>query len=490
MIDPAAHARLERWKLSLLDLSAANRLIDVRDGAMTIPLPAVDPVALAAALSDGAGFAIEAGPAIGDGAIDAGKLRSPLARPELVRRLTAIRRAARAQLADGGVHTLWLGLGMLVWSEAPPDATAAVEAAPAAGPAAAIAVAGDGAAAATVDAAPAAAIAVEAGPAIADDTAPAAAPGPAAAAAEPVLRRAPLALWPVDLVREPGGGFRLVEAAGLDPRCNQTLREKLRRELGVVLPDGDAGEAGDAGDELDLAGLLAAAEAIAAERPGWRVERAAELAIFGFAKFAMWNDLDARADELLDSPVVAHLARGAGTAFAQPSPDAAAAVGGARGAAGAASRAASHDVLAPLDADASQLAAVAAAGAGASFVLQGPPGTGKSQTIANLIAHAIAHGRTVLFVTDKVAALEVVHQRLSAVGLGEACLALHSHRAVRAQVVGQLGRVLERAFRPLAGPAGPDARLGELRAALDDHAAAMHRTGPLGRSLHQVLGRL
>ncbi|TMQ08204.1 MAG: hypothetical protein E6J91_33770 [Deltaproteobacteria bacterium] len=165
----------------------------------------------------------------------------------------------------------------------------------------------------------------------------------------------------------------------------------------------------------------------------------------------------------------------------QPSPEAARAAAG---------DAALGDLLAPLDADASQLAAVAAAAAGASFVLQGPPGTGKSQTIANLIAHCVAHGQTVLFVTEKMAALDVVHQRLAAIGLGEACLALHSHRAVRAQVVAQLGRVLERAFRPVAGSIAGDARLGELRAALDDHAAAMHRVGRFGRSLHEVLGRL
>src|SRR5262249_46848069 len=111
-----------------------------------------------------------------------------------------------------------------------------------------------------------------------------------------------------------------------------------------------------------------------------------------------------------------------------------------------------------------------------------------------LIAHAVSHGKTVLFVTDKVAALEVVHQRLTAVGLGEVCLALHSHKAVRAQVVGQLGRVLERAFRPLGGPAGAaaplPALLAEPRAALDEHAGAMHRPGPFGQSPHQVLGRL
>jgi very-short-patch-repair endonuclease len=412
VIDPAAHARLERWKLSLLDLSAANRLLDVRDGRTTIALPGVEPAALAAALAEGAALGFEPG----TGPAAPGVLRVPLPGPELTRRLVAIRRAARAQLADGGVHTLWLGLGILTWCE---DAV--------------------------------------------DD-----------ATGEPVARRAPLALWPVELERAAGGVLRLVEAAGLEPRWNLTLGEKLRRGFGVALAPAPPT------DDLDLGALFEAAEAIAASRPGWRVERAAQLGIFASGKFAMWNDLDARADELLASPVVAHLAAGAGTAFAQPSAAAAGAVAGGGP---------PPQLIAPLDADASQLAAIAAAGSGASFVLQGPPGTGKSQTIANLIAHCIAHGKTVLFVTDKVAALEVVQQRLTAVGLGEFCLELHSHKAVRARVVQQLGRVLERAFRPAAGPSD-DGRLAELRAALDGHASALHRVGPFGRSLHDALGRL
>ena len=421
MIDPAARARLERWKLSLLDLTAANRLLDVKDGKTTIPLPAVDPLWLAAALGEGAAFGVASGPAVG-GAADAGVLRSPLAAPELAHRLVAIRRAARAQLADGGVHTLWLGLGLLTWR----DGT----------------------------------------------------PGAAPDRDEPVLRTAPLALWPVELERADGGALRLVEAAGLEPRHNLTLAEKLRRDEGIVLAPG--------GDELDLAALLDAAEAIAVTRPGWRLARSAQLGIFAFGKFVMWNDLDARADELTAAPIVAHLARAAGVAFDQPSPAAQRAVTAVTGVTGAVPT----DLLAPLDADASQLAAIAAAGAGASFVLQGPPGTGKSQTIANLIVHCVAHGKTVLFVTEKMAALEVVQQRLAAVGLGEFCLELHSHKAVRAQVVAQLGRVLERAFRPVSGPTGDDIRLGELRAALDGHVAALHRVGPFGRSLHDVLGRL
>ncbi|HEX2688057.1 MAG TPA: DUF4011 domain-containing protein, partial [Kofleriaceae bacterium] len=465
MIDPAAHARLERWKLSLLDLTAANRLLDVKDGKTTIPLPAVDPVQLAAALAQGAAFTLVsgagdlgtqrterteqtersagkegAGPAgaaprtgtAGD-AMRSGRLHTPLGAPELARRLVAIRRAARAQLADGGVHTLWLGLGLLTWCAGEPES----------------------------------------------------------ASQEPELHTAPLALWPVELVRVDGGSLQLIEAAGLEPRFNLTLGEKLRRDFGVVLapePEPEPEPEGDAGDELDVAALLDAAAAITAVRPGWQLARAAQLGIFSFGKFVMWNDLDARAGELIGSPVVAHLASGTGDAFAQPSPAAQQRVTAVPGDQEAA--AAARELLAPLDADASQLAAIAAAGAGASFVLQGPPGTGKSQTIANLIVHCVAHGKTVLFVTDKRAALEVVQHRLQAIGLGEFCLELHSHKAVRAQVVAQLGRVLERAFRPATGPVGDDVRLGELGAALDDHVVALHRVGPFGRSLHDVLGRL
>ena len=561
MIDPAAQARLEQWKLSLLDLSAANRLLDVKDGETTIPLPEVDLLRLAAALAEGAAFTLESGPPVSSeltGAPALGRLRSPLARPELAHRLIATRRAARAQLADAGVHTLWLGLGLLTWCEDAasgvaraaagveqatlPVATAAEDAAAADVAAAAhdadpdnefaavhdevtatydaVTVPVDGAGAGAAGAAGAASVAPDLGAAaagapgaaslapglgaaaagapgaasVAPDlgAAAAGAPGaasvaldpgtadahdPAVAAARgepPVPRTAPIALWPVELVRGEGGALRLVEAPGLEPRFNQTLGEKLRREFDAVLPA--------TGDELDLRVVFDAAEALAASHPGWRFDRAAQLGIFAFAKFVMWHDLDARAGELLRSPVVAHLARGAGGRFAQPSPEAAASV--------AARPAAGRPVLAPLDADASQLAAIAAAGAGASFVLQGPPGTGKSQTIANLIVDCIAHGKTVLFVTAKRAALEVVQQRLAAVGLGEFCVELHSHKAARAGVVAQLGRVLERSFRPGAGPAGDDARLAELVAALDGHVAALHRIGPFGRSLHDVLGRL
>ncbi|MGO8070774.1 hypothetical protein AB9E28_35560, partial [Rhizobium leguminosarum] len=51
---------------------------------------------------------------------------------------------------------------------------------------------------------------------------------------------------------------------------------------------------------------------------------------------------------------------------------------------------------------------------GRDLVIQGPPGTGKSQTIANIISSAVADGKTVLFVAEKMAALEVVRRWSSA----------------------------------------------------------------------------
>lgn len=392
----AARARLEGWKLSLLELSTANPLLDAKDERTGLALPGLDPVRIAAALASGSSFAIETGM---ESCFDTGRLRVPLGMTELVRRLVGMRRAARD--AGGGAHVLWLGLGLLHWC------------------------AGD------------------------------------------QTHAAPLWLVPVEL----DAALRLAPAAHRAPTFNHALGEKLRRDFDLVV---------DAGDELPV--VLAAAEGIAVTRPGWRVERGVRLGVFDIAPFAIWRDLAALGDDvLLASPVLAHLATGGPGAFAQPSAAAAALVTHARPVL--------PPLIAPLDADASQLVAVAAAGEGASFVLQGAPGTGKSQTIANLIVNAVAHGKTVLFASHAAGALAAVQQRLAALGLGEFCLDL-STAVGTGETARQLARVLERAFRPGSGPSGDDARLAELQVALDAHVAALHRVGPFGRSLHDVLGRL
>ncbi|MDV5148981.1 AAA domain-containing protein [Streptomyces sp. SBC-4] len=104
-----------------------------------------------------------------------------------------------------------------------------------------------------------------------------------------------------------------------------------------------------------------------------------------------------------------------------------------------------------LDADASQRQCIAAVLGKRSFVMSGPPGTGKSQTITNMIAALMHVRRSVLFVSEKAAALDVVRNRLRSVGLGDFVLALHSSDTSKKAVATELARVL----RPRPGSPGP-----------------------------------
>src|ERR1019366_1843428 len=79
-----------------------------------------------------------------------------------------------------------------------------------------------------------------------------------------------------------------------------------------------------------------------------------------------------------------------------------------------------------LPTDSSQLEALTQTALGHHVVVHGPPGTGKSQTIANLIADALARNKKVLFVSAKMAALNVVYDRLKQLGLQRFCVEAHS----------------------------------------------------------------
>ena len=125
--------------------------------------------------------------------------------------------------------------------------------------------------------------------------------------------------------------------------------------------------------------------------------------------------------------------------------------------------------------------------------MDGPAGHGKSQTIANMIAECLPKDKTVLFVSEKAAALEVVQKRLRAAGLGDYTLELHSHKATRKEVAQQLGASLE--LHPSAPPSMRETALSNLvrrRQELSERASfAMNETRlPLGRSLHQAVGRI
>jgi very-short-patch-repair endonuclease len=143
-----------------------------------------------------------------------------------------------------------------------------------------------------------------------------------------------------------------------------------------------------------------------------------------------------------------------------------------------------------LDADASQVEVIEECRSGRSLVVWGPPGTGKSQTIANMIATAVADGKTVLFVAEKLAALNVVHRRLNAVGLGDVCLALHSRKANKRALIEEVWRSLE--LGRVRDPSDEAlSSLLEVRDQLNGEIRALHRPyGAAKRSAYQMIGAM
>ncbi|RME71961.1 MAG: DUF3320 domain-containing protein, partial [Planctomycetota bacterium] len=297
-------------------------------------------------------------------------------------------------------------------------------------------------------------------------------------------RFAPLVLVPVELERASARERYRLRRGEDEPRLNRTLCEKLRIDFGLDVGPIVALDRDDAPPAFEA--VLEAFTRAIARIDRWDVLPACHLALFSFTKFVMWHDLAESADRLLESMLVRGLARGDLSALARAS---------------APLDEARLDALSPpertylvADADSSQLAAVLAAADGRSFVLQGPPGTGKSQTITNLIAHAIASGRTVLFVSEKMAALEVVRGRLERVGLGGLCLEVHAHRGGKRRVVEQLARAL-RAERPdPARTRGQWARLSgklaEARQVLDASVRRLHERDGWGLSAFEAIDRL
>lgn len=243
--------------------------------------------------------------------------------------------------------------------------------------------------------------------------------------------RSPVVLVPVNLsTTNRGDRYVLsIDEAGVSTP-NYCLIEKLRVSFGLEIPE-LANPAEDASG-IDLAGTFdAVRRAINTAGLPFRVEQSAQLAILQFAKFPLWKDLDESWAALADNSLVRHLIDTPLAAYTDPVP---------------APDGVDLNELRPhmpVPADSSQLQAIAEAVTGRTFVLEGPPGTGKSQTITNLLAHAMASGRRVLFVAEKKAALDVVKKRLDAVGLGELSLNLHDKSARPAAVREQIKTALE-----------------------------------------------
>lgn len=285
-------------------------------------------------------------------------------------------------------------------------------------------------------------------------------------------RYAPIILLPIELVRKSAAQGYVIRLREEDPQMNVTLLEKLKQDFGIVVRGVDPLPGDDHG--VDIRQVLTILRQAVMEQPHWDVLETASIGIFSFSQFVMWNDIRNRTDDLLRNKVVRSLMEGKLCWDAQPLE--------------LGEQVNENNVLLPMSADASQLYAIQAACGGESFVLHGPPGTGKSQTITSLIANALAQGRSVLFVAEKMAALEVVQKRLESIGIGSFCLELHSNKSRKKDVLDQLRKAAEvTKTRSPEEYAAKAERIAALRSELDAYVRQLHKLQTCGSTLYAMI---
>lgn len=256
---------------------------------------------------------------------------------------------------------------------------------------------------------------------------------------------------------------------------NPSLAFKFENDFGIVLPEFD-------GHEDDITEYLLKIKKIA-KKNDWDITTDVHVTLLSFLKINMYKDLDNNKDKITSNPTIKALCGDKSEIALIPSE----------------LNNFNHDKnIRPIDtyqvvdADSSQQDAILLSKKGISFVLQGPPGTGKSQTITNIIAEAISDGKKVLFVSEKMAALEVVKKRLTEAGLDDFCLTLHSYKANKKEILNQLSKTLsiqrislrEDAIYKLATLEGKRKKINEYQEQLHEKCL------PLNISIYEANGRL
>lgn len=290
---------------------------------------------------------------------------------------------------------------------------------------------------------------------------------------------APILLIPVTITRQSvRSGFRLTRHDD-DALVNPTLIQKLANDFQLKMPSFEVLPTDDHG--LDVEKIFQTFRLHITEMPGWEVKEQVHLGIFSFTKYLMWKDLQDRQRQLQENAVVAHLINNPGKAFSDSDLEFDADT--------LDERFAPQQLYTPMLSDSSQLRAICVANSGSNLVLEGPPGTGKSQTITNLICHLLATGKTVLFVSEKMAALEVVHRRLNSIGLGPFCLELHSAKAKKSEVLMQMGKALDTGNARTVKDWELEAeKLAALRSELNALVKSLHKTHPNDLTIYDAIG--
>ncbi|MCR5061127.1 MAG: DUF4011 domain-containing protein [Saccharofermentans sp.] len=283
---------------------------------------------------------------------------------------------------------------------------------------------------------------------------------------------APLVLIPVELVRKSIVLGYVIRRRDEDPIINVTLLEKLKQDFGIVSDPAEIFVSDESGIDIDK--VTENFRRLMTGQEGWEIYNSCVIGMFSFTNFVMWNDLRARRDTIGENKIVRSLLEGRVCWEAEPMtvPD----------------KLDESDCFLPINADSSQLYAIKCATAGQSFVLHGPPGTGKSQTITSMVADMLAHGKKVLFVAEKKAALDVVYSRLDKIGLAPFCLELHSNKAKKAAFLQKLKEAVDIAKKTGKGDYEKSLKeLADRRKELDGYCTALHEDRKCGFSLFELI---
>ncbi len=293
-------------------------------------------------------------------------------------------------------------------------------------------------------------------------------------------RYAPIVMVPMQIVRHKANKY-VLRARDEETIINVTLLEMIRQQFNVELPLLDPLPTDEHG--VDVMRILAIVRQSVKDMPRWNVLDEVLLGLFSFNKFVMWKDIRQGGDHMASHPFIAGL-----LSNTAPAELVAPADGGPDEAADLDAAYAPTELALPVDIDSSQLEAVLDSHRGRSFVLHGPPGTGKSQTITNIIANALFHGKRVLFVAAKMAALEVVQKRLEAIGLAPFCLEMHSNKSTKAHFLNQLQSAFD--VTRYASPSQYETVAKQLRKernALNAYIDELYKPRPSGFTLHDCI---
>ena len=244
---------------------------------------------------------------------------------------------------------------------------------------------------------------------------------------------APVLLVPVEIKRKSIGQPFTIKYNEDSVILNPALVLKLKREFQINLEDIDIDE-----EELNPIDIFIKVQNKISKNARWKLLNNIYIGLFSFAKFVMYKDLEEHQDIIKRNKFVETICglndnKQISAEDICPISELDNIVH-------------PHGTYQILDADSSQQQAIQVVKAGNNLIIEGPPGTGKSQTISNMIGELLAQNKKVLFVSQKIAALEVVKNRLAANGLAPFCLELHSNKANRKNVLAELAKTLDYKF--------------------------------------------